>query len=337
MANPIEEEEDEKRFSTGAMKDLAGYLEYTDIQRLLQGIASDEESKAWRGKGRDQDWLLVFLLSRTGRRISEVLPLKPADIQWGKHLVQFRILKKKSPLVKLKPVDSTVLEQLDTYRKKWKMSLDDYFFASPYKIGRHLTRNWAYKRVRHLVEKHLGQRSIGKKYPHPHHFRHSFAINFLEASNKPNALALLQGTLEHSSLNVTGHYLQFSPKEQLEALEDLFSDSQGLGSDSDFKANIDLAQKQKKYLNIIDRATPRQLENWRNAGDRMKKAMQLKKDGFYKPNYMPPEQKKQYEEQKEREEQRLKDEKQRKDKEEQRKKNKDPTKVYDPFGMEMLD
>lgn len=332
-----EEEEKAQSFQTGAMKDLAGYLDYSDIQKLLFRIANDEESANWKGRGRDNDWLLVFLLSRTGRRISEVLPLKPLDVQWSKQLVQFNILKKRQPLVKLKPVDHTVLEQLDTFMKKWKVKKDDFFFKSPYNSGRHLTRNWAYKRVRHLVEKHLGQGSIGRKYPHPHHFRHSFAINFLENNTKPNALALLQGSLEHSSLNVTGHYLQFSPREQLESLEELFGDKEGLGSDSEFKRNQDTAIMSKKYLNVVENATPNQLKNWRNMGARVKKWKELKDDGYFQPNYVPREEKEAEEKERLRKELELEEERKAKDEADKREKAKDDSKVFKPFETEYLE
>ena len=87
------------------IKDLRGYLKPQEIQTLLQTAQNT-------GQKPDQNYLLIRTLASTGRRISEILPLKPTDIDWENQQIQWNILKKKKPYKSLKPIDQQTLADL---------------------------------------------------------------------------------------------------------------------------------------------------------------------------------------------------------------------------------
>jgi integrase len=218
----------EKKF-VQTMKDKASYFTEEQIERMLNNAPSEHL------------WLLVFLLSRTGRRISEVLQLKPEHIDNDKCLIRWVILKKRQAVEAWKPIDNKTLRVLNEFIYKHRIPPHEYVFKSN-RLNKdnettHYTRKWAFDNIRKLTKKcdikFTGSKEI-KEYErngvtikckpgwHPHHFRHSFSIHFLSKADSPAALRILQQQLGHSSINVTSAYLEFSPKEQLELLNKVF-------------------------------------------------------------------------------------------------------------------
>lgn len=192
-----------------ALKDLEGYFTQQQVAKMIDAAETT------------RDRMLILLLWRTGRRISEVLLLKKKHIDFYKDLIKFRILKKKvKEYYKLKPIDAGTTEEL----KKYCVHLDDesYLFPSPYKADTHLTRQQAYNIIRKTAED-AGIFSVGLKPPHPHNLRHSFAIHFLRNTTSPTiAIKVLQLLLEHSNLNITSTYLQFSQEDIKDQLNLVF-------------------------------------------------------------------------------------------------------------------
>ena len=207
------------------MKDLKGYFTLDQIDRMIANA------------GCQRNMLLLRILSRTGRRISEVIGrskyvnrnankgiekeyqavvgIRPIDINWEESLIAFPILKKKRIVRKLKPIDKTSLKMLKVYIEHKKIEPE----APVFDIGRFM----AYKIVRRCAA-NAGIRFIGEKSPHPHHFRHSFAIQVLKHSKNPSDIKKLQMALEHSDLNVTSGYLQFAQEELKEMIDNAFGD-----------------------------------------------------------------------------------------------------------------
>ena len=203
-------EEIKKKPEYTLMKDLHGYLTAEDVDKILRYVRIKE------CKCLERNWLFILMLFRTGRRVSELLKLNVKDINVMQQAVIWNILKKRSALRKLKSIDSETFGYLLAYievNEELITKNDGYVF--PFK------RDWARK----LVETYCresGYNLIGEKKPHPHHFRHSFAINYLTNVKRNEAISLLQQELEHTDIKVTGQYLQFNLEDERKIKEELF-------------------------------------------------------------------------------------------------------------------
>jgi integrase/recombinase XerD len=142
-----------------------------------------------------EDALLVRLLFQTGARISEVLALRPCDIDYQHQRVELPALKRKDITTKLVIVDVETLDRLRSYCK-----------GKP--VGKRLfpiSRQEAYYRVRMAAKK----AGLGKV--HPHTLRDSLAVNW---ALNGGSLNLLQRQLGHRSFATTvDRYLTFSSED----------------------------------------------------------------------------------------------------------------------------
>lgn len=187
------------------MKDPKAYLEPRQINEL---IASCKKAR---------DKLLLMMLARTGRRVSEIVRcLRPKDIDFTNGLINFTILKRKKGENKLLPVDEDVLLALKEYIESRKIKDEEFIFP----ISR--------QRVDQIVKKASEKAGIssigGGKYnkPHAHVFRHSFAIQAAKSLKNPADLVQLKELLAHSRIDTTMFYLKFNPTEQKELLKEMW-------------------------------------------------------------------------------------------------------------------
>lgn len=210
----------EKEWKADPMLDPKGYLEPNQVKAILI-------------KARDRglrDFLIISLLATTGRRVSEVLALRVNDIQFDKNAGYFHILKKrmkdgkqrvdgklkdkwkKRKEIKLKPIPANLIPLLAQYIKSEYLLDEERVFR--------ITRQRVFQIVRECARE-AGIEFIGenRKGVHPHHFRHSFAVNNVK---RKMPLKLIQQALEHSSLNMTSEYLKFDISDQRNAVEDLY-------------------------------------------------------------------------------------------------------------------
>lgn len=191
------------------MSDLEGYLTPQQIKRVLDNTHIE------------RDRMLILFGWRSGRRISEILNVKKRDINFDRGVIKFRILKKRSSkeYYKLKAIDSKMMGELYIYTSA--LDDDDYIFKG---YNAMLSRRQAYNIVRKACEG-VNIFNVGTKPPHPHHLRHSFAVNFLRKCKNPTiALKILQEQLEHTDLKTTGFYLQFSQEDIKKELENVFEE-----------------------------------------------------------------------------------------------------------------
>ena len=197
----------EKSFQV--MKDLSGYFKDGERERIYNSAESL------------RDKVLIRLLWVTGRRITEVLNVKVSDIDFDLSKIKFHIEKKKIDVVKLKPIDKFTMDLLQFYIKQYNLHPINYLFNSDFKIDSPITRQRAFQIIRKSCFK-AGIYKVGDKEPHPHHFRHSFAIDMAKKMKTPADVRKLQLLLDHSTLGVTEQYLQFSDEEVSELVEDLY-------------------------------------------------------------------------------------------------------------------
>ena len=197
------------------MSDLQGFFTIDQVNRMVSVTINKEEE------------LLVVLLSRTGRRITEILGrkkyinnnanhpsltkeypevigLRPIDINFEDGQAAFNILKKRKAIRKLKPLDDLSLRLLRDYIAKNDIE--------PHKPIFDMNRWKAYRIIKRLAND-VGIAMVGTKEPHPHHFRHSFAVHILKNSSDPTDIKKVQQILEHSNMNITAGYLQFNQEE----------------------------------------------------------------------------------------------------------------------------
>lgn len=201
------------------MKDLAGYLTYDRIELIINACENQ------------RDRVLFTLLSRTGRRVSEVVrSLKPHHIHWKDCLIEWTILKKNprkrrddgtltpkaDPFKKLAPVPKDVISMVGEFIKSYGIRDDQYIFD----ISR--------QRVNQILKKageKAGIETVGSKPLHPHHFRHSFLVLGSENAKTPKDLILLKEMAGHSKVETTVYYLQFNSSEQKNLLGRMFKKS----------------------------------------------------------------------------------------------------------------
>lgn len=141
------------------------------------------------------DALLVRLLFQTGARISEVLALRPCDIDYQHQRLELPALKRKDISTKLVIVDPDTLDRLQSHCKG--KSADKKLFP--------ISRQQAYYKLR-MAAKKAGMGKI-----HPHTLRDSLAVNWALSGGNLN---LLQRQLGHRSFSTTAdRYLVFSSED----------------------------------------------------------------------------------------------------------------------------
>jgi integrase/recombinase XerD len=188
------------------MKDLQGFFKPTERQKIYNSCES------WR------DRVLIRLLWKSGRRISEILQIKVKDINFQDGLILWVIIKKKKHYKKWKPIDKLTLELLNHYITEGLLKQDHYLLHAGYP-ERPISRQRAFQIVRRLCRK-AGIHKVGDKLPHPHHFRHSFAIDVAKKSKSAADIRKVQQLLEHSSLAMTEQYLQFGDSDARDLIEE---------------------------------------------------------------------------------------------------------------------
>jgi integrase/recombinase XerD len=161
------------------VKNITDYLEKDQVNAMLDAAAITNH----------RDFLLMQVLWRTGVRVSELINIRPRDIEWSNQVVN--ITKAKRGKQRRVLLDEDTIKMLSDYVLALNIPEDQPVFG--------------------LTRRHIGR--IVKKYGntigmdvHPHTLRHSFAIHLVRGGMDLRRLQLLLG---HSSLNMTQIYLQF--------------------------------------------------------------------------------------------------------------------------------
>lgn len=221
---------------TNIMRNKKAYLTLDEINKLLKYCFDNEKMR---------DFVLILVLSRTGRRITEIVGekpytrkvgLRPCDIIEDK--IEWDILKKnpikikknnrtrkesivnelrvkKMPKRAMKTMDHASLSILNKYIELNNIHPMDRVFP--------ITRQRACYIINNIAEKSKVFRD-GNKI-HPHMFRHSLAINlFKDNPNDASVLQNVKNLLDHSDINITMHYAQFTQEDIRDKLEKLFGD-----------------------------------------------------------------------------------------------------------------
>jgi integrase/recombinase XerC len=154
-----------------------------------------------------RDKLIVRILSHTGIRVTELLNLSQADIDFANHTILIHAEKGGEHKAKrrLIPIDPDTLAMIKAYAGDKRGLLFD------------LTRQRIDQIIKALAKK-IGLRYVldfysGKhEYLHAHTFRHSFAMHWIRVHGQQHMVEL-QKHLGHSDIKTTMGYLRFSPSE----------------------------------------------------------------------------------------------------------------------------
>ncbi len=139
--------------------------------------------------------LLIRLLFHTGARLSEVLALRPCDIDHQHQRLELPALKRKDITTKLVVVDSATLKALGSYCHG--------------KVANKKLFNFSRQRAYYIIR--MAAKKAGFTGIHPHTLRDSFAVNWALSGGSLN---LLQRQLGHRSFTTTvDRYLTFSSED----------------------------------------------------------------------------------------------------------------------------
>ena len=171
------------------MRDLKGYMTQEQLDKIEQKCTTLKELS------------IIQTLRYTGIRVSELTTIEIKNVLLKERIIIIYALKQRKKYRKERRIiiSTTLAETLQYYIKEHKPQ------TQLFKI----TRFGIFKLVRRLG-KRTGINTIGEKQLHPHHFRHSFAINWIK---KGGGLEQLQKYLGHTDIKTTTQYLQFSPQD----------------------------------------------------------------------------------------------------------------------------
>jgi integrase/recombinase XerD len=172
-----------------ALRALPKVLSLDEIERLCERIdASTPEGL--------RDRALFELLYATGLRVSEVVALKPGDIDFERGLLTCQGKGSKQRRV---PIGRTALSWLDEYRRKRKSLLSAGTSACLFvnRGGGPMTRQQVWQRLKRYAD------AAGLPHVSPHTLRHSFATHLMQRGADSRSVQALLG---HSDLATTQLY-----------------------------------------------------------------------------------------------------------------------------------
>jgi integrase/recombinase XerD len=161
------------------VKNITDYLEKQQVDRILEAARICNY----------RDYLIIRILWRAGLRVSELVNIRPRDIETNNQVIN--IIKAKRGKQRRIILDGETINLLSKYISQQKLQADQAIFG--------ITT----RQVENIVKKYG---NVVNSDVHPHMFRHSYAIHLVRSGMDLRRVQLLLG---HSSLNVTQIYLQF--------------------------------------------------------------------------------------------------------------------------------
>lgn len=191
------------------------YLEFTKQEKLklrfvkvqqknfLENVISDADYKFFKSKlkkdGHTSWYFVVWFLTATGARVSELLQIKAEHVQQG----YLDIYSKGGKLRRLY-IPKTLRAEATVWLMERKIE-SGYIFLN--RFGKRITTRGIAQQLKLFAKKY----GINTAVVYPHSFRHRFAKNFLERFND---LALLADLMGHESIETTRIYLRRTATEQ---------------------------------------------------------------------------------------------------------------------------
>jgi integrase/recombinase XerD len=168
-------------------------------KKLPTILAPDEVTRLFDAAPNDRDRTLLRTDYALGLRISELVALRPDDIDAARGLVIVR--QGKGAKDRLVPLSPRLLEELRSYWRRFRPQT--WLFAGS-RPGSHLSVAGVQRLVRRVVQR----AGLGKAIS-LHTLRHSYATHLLEAGCD---LLTIQCLLGHKDLKTTARYLHVSAR-----------------------------------------------------------------------------------------------------------------------------
>ncbi len=199
-------------WQTKPMKDINDYLSKEEFEAIYNKLKSN------------RDKAVVYLLYKTGRRVSEILGdkqtncegLKVKDINFRDKMINFTILKRK-PLKERGLSRAERIEKrklIEPQKESLPVNSQALKGLMPFCVGKGFDDK-VFKMTRqrlHSIFKEAAKDAGIERRIHLHQLRHSFAIETARKCANPAELEKLRELLGHTDINITKTYLKFSPK-----------------------------------------------------------------------------------------------------------------------------
>jgi len=171
-----------------------GKIKVPKKEKTLPEVLTKEEVKRFIDSAETKkSKLIISLLYSSGIRVSEVVNLRPQDIDFEENIGWVR--KGKGSKDRMFIISPNLVKQVKDYLKKRD---NKYIFSKEKPLT---TRN-----IQKII-KNIRQKSGINKKVTPHTLRHSFATHLLEAGNDIRTIQVMLG---HASLNTTQLYTHIS-------------------------------------------------------------------------------------------------------------------------------
>ncbi|OAV66437.1 Tyrosine recombinase XerC [Bacteroidales bacterium Barb6XT] len=149
--------------------------------------------------GHTEWYFVVWFLTATGARISELLQIKAEHVETG-----YLDMYTKGGKVRRLYISKKLRDEATKWLKEKSFS-SGYIFRN--RFGERITARGISQQLKHFA----GKYGLNTKVIYPHSFRHRFAKNFLD---KFNDIALLADLMGHESIETTRIYLRKTASEQ---------------------------------------------------------------------------------------------------------------------------
>lgn len=180
--------------------DLAVDIPNPRVAKYVQDVLSEDEILVMLGACTSmRERAMIELLFDSGLRSREVCGLRLRDFNRIEQTLT--VVNGKGQKMRTIPYSLALRGTLAAYFKSLKAAPTDFLFENRDTPGTAIT----IRGVQYIVKEVL-KRSKLKKEVHPHSFRHSYAIHYL---NNGGNLLRLQQLLGHENIETTFHYLKF--------------------------------------------------------------------------------------------------------------------------------
>lgn len=152
-----------------------------------------------------KDWyFIVWFMTATGSRVSELLQIKAEHVQIG-HLDLYTKGGKMRRIYIPKTLQKEALQWLQD-----RQICTGYIFLN--RFGERITTRGIAMQLKHFADKY----GLKREVVYPHSFRHRYAKNFLDRFND---IALLADLMGHESIETTRIYLRRTASEQRQIVD----------------------------------------------------------------------------------------------------------------------
>jgi integrase/recombinase XerD len=170
------------------------------VAKYVQEVLSEDELAMLFDACRSmREKAMLHLLYDCGLRSREVSYLKLSD--FDKVHQKLTIRNSKGNTMRTLPYSAELRSTLILYFQSLKAHPSVFLFENKEEAGKGIT----VRGVQYIVKEVL-KRSKLKKEVHPHTFRHSFAVHYIDNGG---SLLRLQTLMGHADINTTFHYLKF--------------------------------------------------------------------------------------------------------------------------------